>query len=107
VALAIYATYFDTMTAIYFNETINACDFPGELQCSCAETRREYLDTFRLRSTDCNNEFTRNPGYQIANAVLTGLCALLLSVYLIAFFLMTVSNHGAGNRTVEMTPVGP
>lgn len=106
-ALAIYATYLDTTTAIYFNETIKTCDFPDVPRCYCAATRDAYIEVFRVRSADCNNEFTRNPGYLIANAVLTGLCALLLLVYLFAFFWITLSTHSGGNRTGELTPVGP
>jgi hypothetical protein len=105
--LAIYATYLDTRTAIYFNDTIKTCDFSGEPRCYCAATRNEYIEVFRVRSADCNNEFTRNPGYLIANAVLTGLCALLLVVYLFAFFWITLSNHSGGNSTGELTPAGP
>lgn len=94
--LAVYATALDSMAAEYFHDTIRNCDFPDESECFCEGTKHEYEETFRLRDSDCSNAFTRNPDYLIANAVLTGLCALLLCIYVVAFLWKPIARYVGG-----------
>lgn len=91
-SLAIFASVLDLQVAIYFDSTIDQCDFTGPIECFCADTEEEFHKVFRAwGSYDCNNVFTRNPGHLIANATLTVACALLLLAYLVIFLWLVQS----------------
>jgi hypothetical protein len=75
---SMYATYVDSTVAVYFHDTIKQCDFGEERRCFCSETKHQFEGTFRVGEYDCDNTFTRQPAYLIANAVLTGCCAVVL-----------------------------
>jgi hypothetical protein len=80
---AIYATYVDCIVAVYFNDTIRKCNFEDGQKCYCSETKLQFQETFRVGDYDCDNAFTRQPEYLIANAVLTGCCGVVLLLNLV------------------------
>ena len=87
-AVAIQAAQFDGQVAMYFDTTIKKCASyaNGAVPCYCTATEDDFNQIFGGKgSISCNNPFTRNPAYLIANAVFTIVCAVLLLCLLLHF----------------------
>ena len=82
IALGVLATQLDIETAAYFANTVRTCNFSPEERnlCYCARTESYYNNVFQdIGDINCDNVFTRNQSYLLANAALSVAC-LILSV---------------------------
>ena len=79
------ATALDVQIAEYFSATIKQCKTSGD--CYCAATAHQYDMIFEhIGSIKCNNVFTRNPHYLIANAVLSAICLVIALLFCLLIF---------------------
>lgn len=79
-AICVLGTLFDILTAVYIDALSDKCD--GEVlvedRCYCGATEDLFGNIFQdVGDIDCYNPYTRNTSFLIANAVLSGLCALV------------------------------
>ena len=79
-AVCVFGTLFDTLTAVYFDQLPSKCSgLPLEDdRCYCSASENIFNEIFReVGDIDCYNPYTRETSYLIANAVLSGLCAVV------------------------------
>lgn len=90
-AVVAAATIFDVITAVYFRTLSNECDGDGHLsddECYCTDSQGQFNRIFQdVGSMRCDNLFAQDTGYLVANAVLSGLCALIALSITLSFIM--------------------
>ena len=85
--ICVLGTVFDALTAIYFHKLDDNCGdgLLSEDRCFCASSEDSFQNIFQeVGDIDCYNPYTRNTSYLIANAALSGLCAVVSAYLLVA-----------------------
>ena len=90
--LNLWATQRDIWSSEYFVTTINRCDFEhfDATPCYCNQTESQFSHNVGMvGNIDCDNVFTRNTAYLIANAALSVAC-LIISILILVTLLASL-----------------
>lgn len=92
VAVTAVAVVADARLAHYFTYVIQKCSYDdGKVHCFCEETKSDFSEVFHnAGDIRCNNPFTKNTDFLLANFILSIGCLVLSSLLLLCFLVWCV-----------------
>lgn len=82
----------DNRLAHYFTKVIHQCNYDdGTIHCFCAETKDEFSAVFNdAGNIRCDNPFTEDTDYLVANVVLSAGCLVIAGSILLCFVVWNI-----------------